>query len=83
MAKKQDLIDRLKELYRKRRYDGKVAGYTVPVLRLLIKEEEAFWVCPACGGQLAVMKWNEKADIVICKNAGCANFQSPVRTIVL
>ena len=83
MAKKQDLIDRLKELYRKRRYAGKVVGYTVPVLRLLIKEEEAFWVCPACGGQLAVMKWNEKVNVVICPNSPCPNFHSPVRSIVL
>ena len=83
MAKKQDLIDRLKELYRKRRYAGKVVGYTVGELRRRIKVEESFWVCPSCGGQLAVMKWNEKADIVICPNSPCPNFHSPIRSMVL
>ena len=81
--KKSDLVKKLKGLYAKR--NKQVNGfenYTVSVLRQLLKDEEATWICRACGGQLTVLKWNNEADIITCLNFACQKYRSPVGTIL-
>ena len=81
--RKSGLILKLKGLYEKR---GKVApvleSYAVPVLRQLIKAEEATWLCRTCGGQLTVLKWSKEVDIITCNNFACSKYRSPVGTIL-
>lgn len=82
MAKKQDLIDRLKGLYRKRRnHTGKVGKHTMAELRRMIKAEEAMWICSACGGRLSILKWNKGLEIILCDNFSCPNYRRPVGSI--
>ena len=80
--RKSDLIEKLKGLYEKRKKtDPVLESYTVPVLRQLIKVEEALWTCHSCRGQLTILKWNKEKDIITCNNSACNKYRTPVGTI--
>ena len=77
----KDLVEKLKGLYKKRNKQGNgFENYTMPILRQLIKDEEATWVCCSCGGQLIVLKWSKEADLITCNNPGCHSYRNPVGT---
>ena len=82
MRRKSDLVEKLKALYKKRNKQGNgFENYAMPVLRQLIKAEEATWICPACGGQLIVLKWDSGVAIITCDNSACSKYRNPVGTI--
>ncbi len=79
---KSDLIEKLKGLYKKRNsHINGLEVYTGPALRELIKAEEAIWICPACRGELTVLKWSKEMDLITCNNSACTKYRNPVGTI--
>jgi len=83
MKRKSTYIEKLKGLYEKRNKNTTgLEFYTVPILRELIKEEETFWVCRSCGGQLTRLKWSKEKDLVTCDNSDCEAYRNPVGTII-
>ena len=80
--KKSDLIEKLKGFYkREKKADPLLESYTMPILRQLIKAEEAIWTCRSCAGELIILKWSKEVDIITCNNSACTKYRNPVGTI--